>query len=606
MSVSTPHSFHIPVMGLAYTIDSPIKVARFGINSVISIIEDNLVEKMRSYYYPINGEEYYPISTKVEDYRAKRVTDYLNLVNRIVHKQLEKLKGLPFEEGSEISKYFELLPEHSELKRDYDLMINLDEGEKKQLQENKLRKSIKAGNIDVNIMTKLDKVNTDKEGNVIEDGSDAVTALRGFTNSNLDDSSIILSAGMNPRLFAYMGKLDAFDADRNGRFKKKIVIKVSDYRSAFIQGRMLAKKGLWVSEFRVESGLNCGGHAFASAGYLMGPILEEFKNKKEELLDTLFGIYNQALEAKGKAPFTKVHDIKLTVQGGIGTYRENKFLHDYYGVNGTGWGTPFLLVPEATTVDENTSSLLCNAQEKDVLLSKKSPLGIPFHYLKGTTADLEKLERIKLGKPGSPCPEKYLISNTEFSEEPICTASLTYQKKKLKELKSLDLTPEAYNRLCDEVLDKECLCIGLSNAAINKYDLTPFKNLEAVNVCPGPNIAYFDKIVSLRKMIDHIYGRANVLNTDRRPHMFIKELSLYGDYFHGLLKKATEEKDRKQKKYVEKFYKTMLTGIDYYYEISEDIFPDKVSVKESFCAELKLIEKKLKTNYSFHNSEVLN
>ena len=27
---SATHTFHIPVMGLAYTIDTPLKVARFG------------------------------------------------------------------------------------------------------------------------------------------------------------------------------------------------------------------------------------------------------------------------------------------------------------------------------------------------------------------------------------------------------------------------------------------------------------------------------------------------------------------------------------------------------------------------------------------------
>ena len=42
------HKFHIPVMGLAYTIDTPIKVARFGISSVISIVEDRLVEMMEA------------------------------------------------------------------------------------------------------------------------------------------------------------------------------------------------------------------------------------------------------------------------------------------------------------------------------------------------------------------------------------------------------------------------------------------------------------------------------------------------------------------------------------------------------------------------------
>ena len=105
------HKFHIPVMGLAYTIDSPVKVARFGISSVISIVEDNLIEVMRSYYYPTIQQEYYPINTNEEDYRAKRITDYLNLLNKIVQEQVEKLKQSAFETGSEIVKYFEMLPD---------------------------------------------------------------------------------------------------------------------------------------------------------------------------------------------------------------------------------------------------------------------------------------------------------------------------------------------------------------------------------------------------------------------------------------------------------------------------------------------------------------
>lgn len=34
------HTFHIPVMGLAFTIDSPLRVAHYGIDSVISIMDD--------------------------------------------------------------------------------------------------------------------------------------------------------------------------------------------------------------------------------------------------------------------------------------------------------------------------------------------------------------------------------------------------------------------------------------------------------------------------------------------------------------------------------------------------------------------------------------
>jgi len=96
------HKFHIPVMGLAFTIDSPVKVARFGINSVISIVEDNLIEMMRRHYYPVSNQRYYPINTHEPDFRAQRITDYLNLVNTIVQSQIEKIKRSVFEKGSEI------------------------------------------------------------------------------------------------------------------------------------------------------------------------------------------------------------------------------------------------------------------------------------------------------------------------------------------------------------------------------------------------------------------------------------------------------------------------------------------------------------------------
>ena len=571
MQSGTPHTFHIPVMGLAYTIDTPIKVARFGINSVISIIEDNLVEKMRSYYYAQIGEPYHPITSREVDYRARRITDYLNLTDRMVKEQTEKLRNAAFGPGSEIDKYFDMLPDDSDLKRIYWQMNKPNDPEERQELENWLRSQIKPGSIDVNIMTKLDKNNSDKQGQIIEDGSDAVAAMRGYAKSNLTNSSVILSAGMNPRLFNYMEKLSAFDADSGGNFEKQIVIKVSDYRSALIQGKMLAKKGLWVSEFRIESGLNCGGHAFASDGYLLGPILEEFKSKKQELVVTLFVMYNQALKAKGKPGFIDAHPVRITVQGGIGTYEEDEFLHAYYGVDSTGWGTPFLLVPEATTVDEHTLQLLSKAKEQDVVLSNYSPLGIRFYYLKGTTAEKEKLDRIEKGIPGSPCTEKFLVSNTEFSQEPICTASHTYQKKKIEQLQSSNLPKDEYDRLLHQVLGKECLCIGLSNAAIKTYNLKPIKKREAINICPGPNIAYFSEIVSLQKMIDHIYGRTNIIQTGRRPHMFIKELTLYVDYWSELLTETKGVIDNKRKAYVQHFYENLVNGISYYRSLASNM-----------------------------------
>src|SRR5665647_2494261 len=330
MHHSQQHKFHIPVMGLAYTIDTPIKVARFGISSVISIVEDRLIEMMRSHYYPTIGMEYQPISTHEADYRAKRITDYLNLVNTIVQAQVEKLRNAAFEAGSEIVKYFEMLPDDSALKQLYRQMMNTSNQPEKEKIETHLRTQIISGSIDVNIMTKTDRNNYNKQGEMLEDRSDAVAALRGYAKSNLTNSSVIFSAGMNPRLYSYLENCKEFDVNEDGGFTKKVIIKVSDYRSALIQGKYLAKKGIWVSEFRIESGLNCGGHAFATDGYLLGPILEEFKTKKQELIDTLFETYNAAQQKKNNRNFTNPPKTIFSVQGGIGTYEEDEFLHSHY------------------------------------------------------------------------------------------------------------------------------------------------------------------------------------------------------------------------------------------------------------------------------------
>jgi len=591
---SSPHNFHIPVMGLAFTIDSPVKVAQYGISSAISIMEDRLTEMMRKHYYPLINETYFPISTKEENYREKRITDYLNLVGRIVSEQIEKLKNSVFENGSDIVKYFEMLPEDGKLKQLYRQMTGTaDIAEKEKLVEI-LKSEILPGSIDVNIMTKLDKDNYSKQGNLVENGSDALAALKGYAKSNLKNSSVIFSAGLNPRLYNYLEKLSEFDANDDGEFEKKIVIKVSDYRSALIQGKYLAKKGKWVSEFRIESGLNCGGHAFATEGYLMGPILEEFKMKREELTLSLFELYNKALQLRSAKTFDNPPPIKITVQGGIGTYKESKLLQDYYQIDSTGWGTPFLLVPEATTVDTSTMEKLEKAKQGDLFLSKNSPLGVPFHYLKGTSSDLEKKERIERGKPGSPCTERHLVNNTEFTDEPICTASTKYQKLKINQLKSLNLPQNEYEQQLKEVQEKECLCIGLSNAAANKYEQPFIKNLSSVTICPGPNIAYFSKKVSLKEMTDHIYGRTDIIEDTNRPHMFINELFIYISYLEEqLIKAPVSTEDPKRNKHYRSFYEQLKNGIKYYRDMVVSSNPILDDIGEKFYNRLSEAESQL-------------
>ncbi|HLF32637.1 MAG TPA: hypothetical protein VI583_00275, partial [Cyclobacteriaceae bacterium] len=356
-SNNTTHTFHIPVMGTGYTIDTPVKVAHYGIDSVISIVDHMLIDRFREFHSLKFKGSYNVIPDDDPDYRAMVITSYLNLVNEIVADKFERLKNSPFEPGSEITRYFELLPEYSTLKQDYYRMLDLNGPDLKSEQDS-LRMLIKPGAVDVNIMTKIDKVNysTNNEPLPVE-YNDAHASLRGFAKSNLH-SSVVLSAGMNPRLYSYMASFDDFYPDESGFQKKKIILKVSDYRSAMIQGKFLAKKGLWISEYRIESGLNCGGHAFATDGFLLGPILGEFKVNREQLLRSLFDIYSAALKSINRHVPTAVPVTRITVQGGVGTSTEHEFLREFYEVDSVGWGSPFLLVPEVTNVDKDTLKLL--------------------------------------------------------------------------------------------------------------------------------------------------------------------------------------------------------------------------------------------------------
>jgi hypothetical protein len=286
LSQNDLHSFHIPVMGLGFTVDSPIKIAKYGISSAVSIMDDHLLEDMRRIYSRKLNIPYLYIDEKEEDYRAKRIKAYLNLLHHTVQKQIQELKNQEFDLDFEINQYFELLPEAHELHQLYKKLPFATGSERAEI-EKTLKEAIIPGSIDVNIMTKVDKMNFDANGDELpREFSDALSALRGFAESDLN-SAVVFSAGLNPALYSYVEQFPDFFPDEIGEIKKRIILKVSDYRSALIQGRFLAKKGIWISEFRIESGLNCGGHAFATDGFLVGPILEEFKTNRESLRETL-------------------------------------------------------------------------------------------------------------------------------------------------------------------------------------------------------------------------------------------------------------------------------------------------------------------------------
>lgn len=561
------HDFHIPVMGLAYTIDSPIRVAQYGISSVISIIDDDLLEKMNAFYSQKFSLPYQEISQKVEDYRAKRITAYLNLVDTIVKDKFVKFKEEVLASKSVLENFLDMLPNKSSIREG--LAKLMEDGVcLKETLKSYLDEHMQPGEIDVNIMTKIDKDNFKGSEQLPIEFNDAHASLRGFANSNLE-SSVVLSAGMNPRLYSYFENFKDFYPDTQNQLKKKIILKVSDFRSAMIQGKFLAKKGLWVSEYRIESGLNCGGHAFATEGFLLGPILEEFKIKKEELRQDIHAVFIKALADKQiKVPNVPL-DVKITVQGGVGTAAEHDFLMANYEVDSVGWGSPFLLVPEATSVDVDTRKLLAGAKESDLYLSDISPLGVPFNTIKGSSNEFYKQQRITNNKAGSSCPKKFLALSKEFGPEGICTASKKYQDVKLDALdaQKASMTSINYEMAKTKITEKSCLCVGLANASYLENDIPIKGQQQGVVICPGPNLAYFDKEVSLFQMVRHIYGKANVLSETYRPNMFVKELQMYVAYLKNDIAMYTEELSTKSIKKWSAFKSNLLEGVSYYQQL---------------------------------------
>jgi hypothetical protein len=565
-------------MGIGFTVDTPLKVAQYGIDSVISLVDDILLEKLRKMYCELYELPYKEITDKIEDFRAKRITSYLNLLNELTEKKFEELKTATIDKGNELKEYLNMLPDGTTIKKEFkdlaDKYLNINDA------SSWIKDNLSIGSIDVNIMTKVDKVNYFKGEKLSSEFNDAHAALRGFAQSDLE-SSVILSAGMNPRLYGYIEEFEDFYPDENEYVKKKLVLKVSDYRSASIQGKYLAKKGIWVSEYRIESGLNCGGHAFATDGYLLGPVLAEFRDKREELIQSTHEVLVQTLTNKGKTVPKTTLPLKITAQGGVGTAEEHQFLIDTYNLDSVGWGTPFLLVPEATSVDDSTLEKLIGAKEDDLYLSNISPLGVPFNSLRGNTKDIEKAALIEKGRPGSSCPRKFVSLNSEFTDKAICVASRQYQHLKLKELDKDENSSEAYNREYNKIVDKSCICVGLGTSALLVNDLDTKVEGVGVSVCPGPNMAYFSKSMSLREITDHIYGRTNVITRSDRPNMFIKELSIYIDYLKNKIAETRDVLNKKQEKYLFTFVNNLKEGVNYYeslFNASKNIVEDAKSL----------------------------
>ena len=171
------HTFQVPVMGLSFSIESPLKISRFGIDSVMSLADDRLLESLRKVYCAEYTLPYEPITDKVEDSRAKRITSYLNLVNKLCEQKMDELKNATTEKMTEVKEYFNMMPEGLAIKEEFTKLMDKcpDLSEIKEW----LRSNMKMGSIDVNIMTKVDKDNNIKKEKLPIEYKDAQAAIRG-------------------------------------------------------------------------------------------------------------------------------------------------------------------------------------------------------------------------------------------------------------------------------------------------------------------------------------------------------------------------------------------------------------------------------------------
>jgi hypothetical protein len=139
---------------------------------------------------------------------------------------------------------------------------------------------------------------------------------------------------------------------------------------------------------------------------LLGPIMEEFKQKKNDLIQSAHTLMVAALGTERKTWVTKPLDMKITVQGGVGTSKNMIFCFKL-PCRQCRVGISFLLVPEATSVDTETPKPACTIKTTGFYLSNISPLGVPFNTVRGTSNEILKYQKESQRKIRKLMPKNY-------------------------------------------------------------------------------------------------------------------------------------------------------------------------------------------------------
>jgi len=201
---------------------------------------------------------------------------------------------------------------------------------------------------------------------------------------------------------------------------------------------------------------------------------------------------------------------------------------------------------------------LVSCEYDDVYLSNNSPMGIPLWNLQNSPSEQVKHQRIINGTPGVSCKKGYLRLEVSSMGRPICAASAEYQKMKID---GIDNDSPQYTEAINNITSKSCICHELGGSILKKYKID---DSVPAAICPSQSIRYFKKKTQLKELVDHIYGRLNLIADSTYTHMLLNELLINIEYLNKSLLPSCNDGSIRHRQQVIDTVNNLLSGIKYY------------------------------------------
>ncbi len=105
-------------------------------------------------------------------------------------------------------------------------------------------------------------------------------------------------------------------------------------------------------------------------------------------------------------------------------------------------------------------------------------------------------------------------------------------------------------------------------------------------------------------MVDHIYNRFNVANNTPRPHMFVKELNMYIDYFKKEIATRLPNLSKKDINYLELFKTNLDNGIQYYKLLIPKIIEETKKYQNIMINDINTLQLELEKSFNYYLKEL--